>query len=219
MPDEAGPQMRGLTDKGRRTRERIVDGAADLFYERGVDEVSLDDVRRATSTSKSQLYHYFVDKDDLVYAVIERQRERTLGFHRPSLESLSGWEDLARWRSMIVDHQAARHCRGGCPLGSLVTELAEVDDEARVRLALAFEQWGSLLVHGFEEMARKGLLREDAPTSELALAVMASLQGGLLLAELERATRPLEVALDAAIAHVRSFAPPSTEEFERESKS
>ncbi|MGA7835430.1 MAG: TetR/AcrR family transcriptional regulator [Acidimicrobiales bacterium] len=183
-----------------------MNAAANLFYDRGVEAVSLDDVRSATGTSKSQLYHYFSDKSDLVHAVIECQKERTLNFHRPVLSALSSWEDLQDWRSMIVEFQAARRCRGGCPLGSLVVELVEADNEARSHLARAFEEWEQLLAQGFERMIQRGLLRDDTRAAELAVAVMASLQGGLLLAELEKRTRPLEVALDSAIAHVRTFA-------------
>jgi AcrR family transcriptional regulator len=107
------------TQKGRERRQLIVDAAADLIFERGVAEVSLDNIREATGVSKSQLYHYFNDKSDLLHAVIECQRERVLNSHRPTFTSLDGWEDLSRWRDTIVAHQAARSCRSGCPLGSL----------------------------------------------------------------------------------------------------
>jgi hypothetical protein len=50
-------------------------------------------------------------------------------------------------------------------------------------------------------------LRADANPQELAVSVLASLQGGLLMAEMARDTRPLEIALDAAIAHLKSFVP------------
>jgi AcrR family transcriptional regulator len=196
-----------LTGKGRETRQRIVDAAADLIYERGVAGVSLDDVLGATGTGKSQLYHYFGDKSDLIHAVIERQRERVLGFHRPALQSLSSWDDIQRWRDMIVETQAVRACRYGCPLGSLVNELAELDEFARAQLSGAFANWEQVLADGLAGMIKVGELRADANAADLAVSVIASLQGGLLLAEMDRSTHPLEVALDAAIAHLKSFAP------------
>jgi AcrR family transcriptional regulator len=206
MADVPAVDSQPLTGKGRETRQRIIDAAADLVYERGVAGVSLDDVLRTTGTSKSQMYHYFNDKNDLIHAVIERQRERVLAFHRPELESLSSWDDLQRWRDMIVETQAVRACRYGCPLGSLVNELAELDEFARTQLSGAFAIWEQILADGLAAMVEAGTLRADANTADLAVSVMASLQGGLLLAEMDRSTRPLEVALDAAIAHLRSFA-------------
>ncbi|HEX3750117.1 MAG TPA: TetR/AcrR family transcriptional regulator, partial [Streptosporangiaceae bacterium] len=59
-----------LTSKGTATRQRIVAGAAALVRDLGPANVSLDDIRAATSTSKSQLFHYFPDgKSDLLLAV------------------------------------------------------------------------------------------------------------------------------------------------------
>lgn len=194
------------TQKGREKRREIVDAAADLIFERGVADVSLDDIRGAAGVSKSQLYHYFNDKDDLVHAVIDCQRNRVLDAHRPTFESLSGWDDLQRWRDMIVQLQAARTCRGGCPLGSLASELVELDESARLQLGEAFVEWAELITTGFTTMMRSHELRPDVDPQELAVSVLASLQGGLLMAETSRDTRPLEIALDAAIAHVRSFA-------------
>jgi TetR/AcrR family transcriptional regulator, transcriptional repressor for nem operon len=194
------------TGKGRATRERIIDTASDLIYERGAAAVTLDDVREATATSKSQLYHYFTDKNDLVHAVIERQRVRVLAFHAPKLDSLANWEDISRWRDAIVAAQAERQCRGGCPLGSLANALAELDDTARTQLSDAFRSWQQLLANGLGDMITSGALRGDADPERLAVSTIASLQGSLILAELERDTRPLEIALDAAIAHLKSFA-------------
>jgi len=207
MLDDTATDAMPVTRKGRETRQRIIEAAARLVYEGTVAAVSLDEVCRATSTSKSQLYHYFDDKEDLVHAVIDHERERVLGFHRPALESLSTWEDIQRWRDLIVEAQAARACRGGCPLGSLANELADLDEPARGQLSSAFLAWEQLLNDGLAKMVDAGTLRADANTRDLALSVIASLQGGLLLAELDRSTRPLEIALDAAIGYLRSFVP------------
>lgn len=194
------------TRKGRATRQRIVEAGANLVYERGIAGVSLDDVRRTTGTSKSQLYHYFADKNDLIHAIVECQREQVLGSHRPAFESLAGWDDIQRWRDAIVDDQAARDCRGGCPLGSLANELLDLDAQAQGQLSSAFTEWQQLLAEGLDAMAAAGALHAEANTAELALSVIAELEGGLLLSEIAGNTHPLEVALDAAIAHLKAFA-------------
>src|SRR5207245_1730359 len=59
------------TAKGRAMRERILQAAAELIAEKGTAGMSLDDVRVRTGASRSQLYHYFEDRDDLVHAVID----------------------------------------------------------------------------------------------------------------------------------------------------
>ncbi|WP_086856608.1 helix-turn-helix domain-containing protein [Amycolatopsis lexingtonensis] len=47
------------TSKGAATRARIIDAAAALLYERGIDQVGINDIRKATSTSHGQVFHYF----------------------------------------------------------------------------------------------------------------------------------------------------------------
>src|SRR3954464_5771976 len=102
------------TTKGRATRERIVEAACDLVFEHGVATLNLDDVRRVTGTSKSQLYHYFDDKSDLVHAVVVRQGERVLEIHGTALDAVDGWRALKRWRDLVIRLVRAVECHGGC---------------------------------------------------------------------------------------------------------
>lgn len=194
------------TSKGARTKVRIAEAAADLVWERGVAGVSLDDLRAATGTSKSQLYHYYADKAALLREVVEVQSRRNLKAQGPTLERLDSWAALERWCDDIVARKADQDCRGNCPIGSLVTQLAESDPTARAQLAAAFERWEGYLAAGLETMRNRGLLIPEANPIDLAMATMASLQGGLLLAQAARSTRPLRVALDAALRHLRTWA-------------
>src|SRR3954452_8137889 len=92
------------TKRGRETRGRIVDAATTLIFERGVAGTTLDDVRAAASVSKSQLYHYFADKDDLVHAVINRTVQQVLDA-QPRLADLSSWAAIASWLDDLVELQ------------------------------------------------------------------------------------------------------------------
>lgn len=190
-----------LTARGAATRARIVEAAADLVFVDGVAETSLDAVLVASGTSKSQLYHYFADKDDLVLAVIERQTQRVLMAQEPLLHQLDSLAGLRRWCAAIVDLQRQRHCVGGCPIGSLAAELAG-EERPRTVLAASFARWESYLEAGFTTMRDRGELRGDAEPADLAVAVLTALQGGLLLTDTTRTTRALELGLDMAIEHV-----------------
>jgi TetR/AcrR family transcriptional regulator, transcriptional repressor for nem operon len=193
------------TTKGRATRERVIDTAAALVFERGVAGTSLDDVRASAHVSKGQLYHYFADKDDLVHAVVERTIEQVIAA-QPELADLSSWTAIRRWFDALVDLQRARNAIGGCPIGGLASELAKHDDDARLRLADGYARWEEPLRRGLERMRAEGKLRRSADPARLATATMASLQGGLLLTQTRRDTAQLRLALDAAYAYLRSFA-------------
>jgi AcrR family transcriptional regulator len=193
-----------LTRKGEATRARIVAAAAQLIYEQSVGAATLEEVRATAKVSGSQIYHYFADKQALLLAVIEYQTEAVLGLQTPLL-NLDSVEGLRRWRDMLVEYQRRLQCRGGCPIGSIGTEVAENNPEARLAVASGFVRWESAIRAGLEAMHARGEL--DGDPDGLALAILAALQGGLLLAQIQRRVRPLEVALDSIIDHVESRVP------------
>jgi TetR/AcrR family transcriptional regulator, transcriptional repressor for nem operon len=193
------------TDKGRATRNRVLDAAVALVFEHGVAGTTLDDVRAAANVSKGQLYHYFADKDDLVHAVIDRTVEQVLGA-QPRLTNLSSWAAIAAWFDDLVQLQVNRHAIGGCPIGSLAGELAETDEQARTELAAGFDRWEAPLRDGLRQMQAEGKVRHSADPARLATATLAAIQGGLVLTQTRRDPQQLRIALDAAYAYLRSFA-------------
>jgi TetR/AcrR family transcriptional repressor of nem operon len=196
-----------LTERGRQTRERLVRSAATLFAERTVHAVGLNDVLASAGASKSQLYHYFESKDDLVRAVIDHQQRQIVeAGHGPLLDQVASWEDLAGWLEAVVALQRSQGWRGGCRLGSLASALSESDEAARVALVGCFDGWRQRIASALVRLQHAGLLRPEADPERLALATLTSLQGGLLLSQLSRSEEPLRVALDAAYVHVRCWA-------------
>src|ERR1700759_363761 len=196
------PAGRPLTRRGRETRQRIVAAAAELMFDNGVAETTLEDIRAAAGVSGSQVYHYFEDKQALVRAVIDYQADAVLdtqGAHLDHLDTLPG---RRAGRDLLVEHQRSLECRGGCPIGTLGAEVAEIDDVARMAVARGFGRWEARIRDGLRAMHARGDVPADADPGDLALAMLAALQGGLLLAQVQRDTRPLEVALDAMLDRI-----------------
>jgi TetR/AcrR family transcriptional regulator, transcriptional repressor for nem operon len=187
-----------LTAKGQRTRQRIVAAAAGLVFERGVAGTTIEDVQAAAGVSASQLYHYFPSKNAVVRAVIQYQ-EQALA-HLDTLDGLRVWADA------VVDVQRQMRCRGGCPIGSLGSELAESDPEARFEVAASFERWAGAIRDGLRSMQAHGRLSAAASPDDLAVAVLAALQGGFLIGQVQRSIRPLRTALDAMLALIATYA-------------
>jgi TetR/AcrR family transcriptional regulator, transcriptional repressor for nem operon len=192
-----------LTPKGRATRERIVAAAAELMSQRGVARTTIEDIQEAAAVSTSQMYHYFADKGDLVAAVIDFQTDQVLAVQHQGLDRLECLEDLRRWRDIMVDMVRGLGCVGGCPIGSLTSQLTETDPIARARLARSFAQWETMIRDGLNVIAARGDLADDTDVDTLALAMLAAIQGGLLLSQVRRDTAPLEAAVDTTIEHLR----------------
>jgi TetR/AcrR family transcriptional repressor of nem operon len=160
-------------------------------------------VKSLAGVSSSQLYHYFEDKHALVLAVIEHQTAAILAGQEPLLRNLDSVRALRAWRELLVEIQRGLNCQGGCPIGTLGSELAETDPDARAEVARGFREWETGIRAGLSAMHARGEL--DGDPDELALALLASLQGGLMLTQMHRQTKPLEVALDVMIDHIATL--------------
>jgi AcrR family transcriptional regulator len=192
-----------LTAKGRQTRARIIDAAAELMLEQGVAETTIEHVRDTAGVSSSQVYHYFADKQALLLAVIDHQTEGVLELQAPHLDHLDTLADLRAWRDMLVENQKRLQCRGGCPIGAIGSQVAETDPQARLAVASGYLRWEKAIRAGLTAMHRRGDLTGNP--EDLALALLTALQGGLLMTQIHRDVRPLEVALDAVLDHIASL--------------
>ncbi|SRR5579884_149784 len=198
MVNETSERPR-LTPKGALTRARIVEAAAALIHDHGVAGTTLEEVRAAADVSGSQMYHYFADKNELVQAVVDYQAETIVKNQRQALVSANG---MKAWRKMVITAAKRTKAKGGCPLGSLVGQLAECDPEARALIAAGFDQWAAAIGDGLRSLHADGKLPPDIAPDDLAVTLLATLQGANLLAQVNRSARPFEIAVDTLLTLV-----------------
>ncbi len=198
------------TRRGTETKQHIIVCAAELMHERGVSATSVDDVLAASGAGKSQFYHYFDSKEQLVREVLRHNLGFALAAQQPLLENLSTWKGIKAWLDALADSHEGARLFGGCRIGSLAAEMAERDEELRVAIAAAFASWESYLAAGLETMRARGVLSPTTDPDALAEITMAAIQGGYLLSTTKKDIRPMRNALGAAYAHLRSFRRPPT---------
>jgi AcrR family transcriptional regulator len=196
-----------FTVKGRATRERILAAAANVLLAEGLSGFSVDKVRQAAAVSGSQISHYFADRDELVRAVVQRQVERVLAFHRqPALGGLDTFEDWQRWADLNVRYLRKIGYRGTATYHTLAGQLAKTDDATRQVFADGYWRWVSLLEDSFARMKARGAFVATVDPRRLALVVAAAHQGAGMLAFAYRQEWPLVDVTDFVVDHLRSFA-------------
>ena len=193
------------TDRGRLTRQRIVAAATEVVAEKGALGASLDEVGSRAPASRSQLYHYFDDKSDLLLAVAEATNGTVLDGQRDLFDNLDTWDGFVRWADALVALQEERGGRGGCPIANLLGQLGERDDGIRAMLASGFNRWEANIRAGLAAMVSSGELRSDADAEWLASSTLASVQGGLVLSQARRDPFALRRALDGALALIAGY--------------
>jgi len=193
---------KGLTAKGRATRQRIVVAAALLTRQKGAAETTLDDVRAATATSKSQLFHYFPDgRSDILTAVAEYEAAQVLEAQQPYLGDLSTWEAWQKWRQEVLHHYTELGQR--CPLGSLTTELGKSSPQALAIITTLFDDWEEALLRGVRAMTPD----EPETARDRARSILTAVQGGVVMLQATGRTDYLDAALTAAINPLQPATP------------
>jgi AcrR family transcriptional regulator len=192
------------TGRGRASRERIVERAAELFAERGVAPTSLDEVLAAAGAGKSQLYHYFRGRDELVAAAVGLRCTQVLAGLTQALSAVASLAELEQALAAFADGYEQMGLPG-CPIGSLAAEVAERNEDARQRAAAAFDAWEQLFADALERMRERGELRTDAPSAVLATALLASIEGGMALSQTRKDPASLRIAVESGLAQVRTY--------------
>ena len=153
MVDADSRDNRPLTAKGRATRDRIVQVAAELILSEGLSALNMDALRKTASVSGSQLAHYFTDKRALIRAIVARQINVVLDFHRqPKLAALDTFDDFERWIDLNMRYLRRIGYSGTPTYHALAGQLGKSDTATRETLAAGYWQWIELLEQAIQRM-------------------------------------------------------------------
>jgi AcrR family transcriptional regulator len=184
-------------------RQRILDTASTLFYERGVRAVGVDLVVDESGVAKTSLYRHFRTKDDLIVAFLERE----------DVEFWGQWDDVAarhagdpageieahmRW----IGKRLARANYRGCPQINVAAEFAEPDHPAR---AVAQRHMQAMRTRLAALARQLGAARPNDLAAQLGLLVNGAFVSASMLAP-DEATR---VLLASARALLDAASPPA----------
>ena len=195
-------QVQGLTTKGRATRQRIVEGAADAIRVRGVLTITLDDIMARTRVSKSQLFHYFPEgKDQLLLAVALHEARRVLDDQEPHLSELNSWAAWERWRDVVVERYRLQG--QDCPIAVLTSEIGRSTPGAQAVATELLMKWHRAIAAGIRQMQSIGEIDPQLQTDRRAAALLAAIQGGVGIMLATGKLDYLEAALDDGIAAMR----------------
>ena len=195
--------------KGAATRDQILDAAARLIHLQGYHSTTLDDVLSASGVGKGNFYYHFESKEELGYAIIDRLVrgfvERTLepafaDTDRDPLAQIHGFLDR------VLANLRQRNCVGGCPLGNLASELSDVHEGFRQRLAEIFVQWRATLARALRRSQAAGGLNADCDPDGLAHFLVAALEGAILMSKMAKDITVMEQCVDELKRHLTLYA-------------
>ena len=148
-----------------------------VFWAKGYEATSLDDLCDATGLSRSSLYAAFGDKRDLLLQSIDLYSDRGVARFLDALSTRPIRAGLRRILDGFIDQIGAGPGRKGCFLGNCAAELERGDREAigRVRRSLARNE--TIFREALVAAKRRGELAPSADPGALARFLVSALQG------------------------------------------
>lgn len=185
---------------GQSTRDQIVGKADDLFYTHGFDTTSFADIAQEVGISRGNFYHHFKTKDAILDAVIDLRISKTeVLLQRWEAEGDTPIRRIQGFINILIANRA-KIMLHGCPVGTLCTELAKLDHQAKDRAREVFSMFRDWLARQFQELGC-----EDA--ERLAMHVLVRSQGVASLASAFRDEAFIRREVDSLNAWLGSVSP------------
>jgi TetR/AcrR family transcriptional regulator, transcriptional repressor for nem operon len=180
--------------KGQRTRREIIEKAAPLFNQKGLEGTSLADLMSATGLQKGGIYRHFRGKEELAAEAFDHSWQKVVNLRFGRIDRIANSVD--RLEQFIADFAEIRTglVAGGCPLMNAAVDSDDGNDLLRAKTREALSAWTEKLEAIVIEGQRKKEIRAGVEPRDVAHLIIASLEGGLLLTRIERDSEALRSA-------------------------
>jgi TetR/AcrR family transcriptional regulator, lmrAB and yxaGH operons repressor len=168
-------------------RDEVIDVTCRLFERQGYHATGLNEIIEASGAPKGSLYYYFpAGKEALATAAVARSRAAIAGRIAAVMVEIDDPVDaVVTFIHRLADVVAASGYQGGGPITAVALGAASTSDPLRLACRDAYREWAAVLA---------AKLRPDwgeETAEQLALTLIAAIEGGIILARSEHSPRPL----------------------------
>jgi AcrR family transcriptional regulator len=187
------------------TRERLIESARFLFWERGFAGTSMADLLANAGVNSGSFYHFFESKEALLRAVLETYKAL---LHPMVIEPALAQtpEPVARIFAILAgyrDRIIATNCQYGCPLGRLALEIDPENQPAHRLISENFRGWIGAVRDCIEALQDR--LPAGADAESLATFVLAVMEGGVMLSRSYQSVEPFDRVIAQLAEHFRAL--------------
>jgi TetR/AcrR family transcriptional regulator, transcriptional repressor for nem operon len=190
--------------KGEQTRQHIIQEAATLFNQRGYIGSSISDVMQCTGLQKGGIYRHFESKEQLALAAFDyAQQQSTSQLLAAVVAETDPVQKLLAFISAFHAFTLRPPVPGGCPILNTIVDSDDGDPALRERVVAVVSGWEELIERIVADGVAQGSLRSDIDPWAVATVLIATLEGGILLARAHRSPVYLQYAVDHLLMYVR----------------
>jgi TetR/AcrR family transcriptional repressor of nem operon len=174
-------------------RERLLDAAGSLMHERGYEAVGVAEICAQAGVKKGSFYHFFPSKQGLALEVIDQTWSTTRAilfaetFDVADLAAVDAIEVYGRRLAERLRTGAdATGQVNGCRFGNFAVELSTRDEVIRTRVAAVLQEMTAVVAGALRRDIEAGRLRHDLDVDAVAAAVIAHMEGLMVIAKANR---------------------------------
>ncbi len=172
-----------------------MEAARALFLEQGYTATGIAQILRRADARSGSLYHYFPTKEDLLLAVLTHYQDLlepiviqpVVTRVSDPIECVFGLLDGYRQMLTVTEFQM------GCPIGNLALEVGTSHPAARELIRANFSLWRGWVRRWLDEAS--GRFPEHTDPEQLALFVLTTMEGAVMLARTYRSIEPYDTAV------------------------
>lgn len=184
--------------KSERTRQFIIEQAADLFNEKGIAGTSIDEVLQAAKVAKGCLYGHFQSKEELAYASAEYLLDK-LTSHRNRLiqEQKTSIEKLMAFAEVTKNPLDGSFIHGGCPILNFAVDADDTNPAIREKVQSIVRQTIRMLTGIVKDGVKAGEISPAVNAEEVAVRMFATVEGAIMMSRVTGSPLPMKTAVKA----------------------
>ena len=184
-----------MATKGEQSKEKILTQATQVFNRQGFRTTTINDLLKATGTTKGNLYFHFSGKEQVGFEVLKREKDAFMQFLDAALTGDTPGAALDNFlRSALLKHRRSDFV-GGCLFGNTALEASDTAPVFAELVAGVFDKWIGKIESIIAEAQQADQVRRDLPARDLAELVVATVEGGIMQARLQKVEGPMSRAL------------------------
>ena len=187
--------------KGEQTRQEIIRKAAPIFNQKGYDGAALSDLMRATGLEKGGIYRHFGSKQELAGDAFDYAWKLAMDRRFEGTEQIPNTVDRLKQIVRNFRDRRAGVVPGGCPLLNTAIDSDDGNPKLRTKARQALTSWLGRMESIAEEGQRRGEVRSDVDSGELATLIASTLEGSHMMSRLQKNAEPR----DLAVRHLEEY--------------
>lgn len=181
-----------MPTKGQETRNHILKESRRLFTLKGFHNTSINEIITVTGVKKGNLYYHFPSKEELGLAVLVGAKDEFFKIFDDSLVGDNSALKIINSCNFIMAMMQQTNFVGGCLFGNTALEMIDSNPRFGMIIQEVFSHWTGRIEHELINATKSGLLNNPVPPDALATAIVAILEGGIMLSRVYKNKNALE---------------------------